>query len=74
MYRGPARIEGRLARLLESDIHDRTRNESLAFYYLYGRLEGLSRMDNSPSARRMMHVVIRGLVDDMRDYVEERLE
>ena len=67
-------IEDRLNRLLNRDNDDRTRNESLAFYYLYGRLEGLSRMDNSPQARRMMHVVIRNLVDEMRPIIEERLE
>jgi len=31
-------------------------------------------MDNSPQARRMMHVVIRNLVDEMRPIIEERLE
>ena len=60
--------EGRLPQLLENN------DTNLAFYYLYGRLEGLSRMDNSPQARRMMHVVIRNLVDEMRPIINERLE
>ena len=60
--------EGRLTQLLENN------DTNLAFYYLYGRLEGLSRMDNSPQARRMMHTVIRNLVDEMRPIIEERLE
>ena len=59
---------GRLTQLLENN------DTNLAFYYLYGRLEGLSRMDNSPQARRMMHVVIRNLVEQMEEYVDERLE
>jgi len=67
-------IEDRLNRLLNRDNDDRTRNESLAFYYLYGRLQGLANYNNSPQARRMMHVVIRNLVEQMQEYVDERLE
>ena len=67
-------IEDRLNRLLNRDNDDRTRNESLAFYYLYGRLNQLAQYNNSPQARRMMHVVIRNLVEQMEEYVDERLE
>ena len=67
-------IEDRLNRLLNRDNDDRTRNESLAFYYLYGRLNQLAQYNNSPQARRMMHVVIRNLVEKMEEYVDERLE
>ncbi len=67
-------IEDRLNRLLNRDNDDRTRNESLAFYYLYGRLSQLAQYNNSPQARRMMHVVIRNLVEQMQEYVDERLE
>ena len=67
-------IEDRLNRLLNRDNDDRTRNESLAFYYLYGRLNQLAQYNNSPQARRMMHVVIRNLVEQMEEYVNERLE
>ena len=67
-------IEDRLRRLLNRDDEDRTRNESLAFYYLYGRLNQLAQYNNSPQARRMMHVVIRNLVEQMEEYVDERLE
>ena len=67
-------IEDRLNRLLNRDNDDRTRNESLAFYYLYGRLQALSNYNNTPQARRMMHVVIRNLVEQMQEYVDERLE
>ena len=67
-------IEDRLTRLLNRDDEDRTRNESLAFYYLYGRISQLANYDNSPQHRRMMHVVIRNLADQMREYVDERLE
>ena len=67
-------IEDRLRRLLNRDNDDRTRNESLAFYYLYGRLNQLAQYNNSPQARRMMHVVIRNLVEQMEEYVDERLE
>ena len=67
-------IEDRLNRLLNRDNDDRTRNESLAFYYLYGRLSQLAQYNNSPQARRMMHVVIRNLVEQMEEYVDERLE
>ena len=67
-------IEDRLNRLLNRDDEDRTRNESLAFYYLYGRLSQLAQYNNSPQARRMMHVVIRNLVEQMQEYVDERLE
>ena len=67
-------IEDRLNRLLNRDNDDRTRNESLAFYYLYGRLNQLAQYNNSPQARRMMHVVIRNLVEQMQEYVDERLE
>ena len=67
-------IEDRLTRLLNRDNDDRTRNESLAFYYLYGRLSQLAQYNNSPQARRMMHVVIRNLVEQMQEYVDERLE
>ena len=67
-------IEDRLNRLLNRDDEDRTRNESLAFYYLYGRLSQLAQYNNSPQHRRMMHVVIRNLVEQMQDYVDERLE
>ena len=67
-------IEDRLRRLLNRDDEDRTRNESLAFYYLYGRISQLANYDNSPQHRRMMHVVIRNLAEQMREYVDERLE
>ena len=67
-------IEDRLRRLLNRDDEDRTRNESLAFYYLYGRISQLANYGNSPQHRRMMHVVIRNLVEQMQDYVDERLE
>jgi len=67
-------IQDRLNRLLNRDNDDRTRNESLAFYYLYGRLSQLAQYNNSPQARRMMHVVIRNLVEQMQEYVDERLE
>ena len=67
-------IQDRLNRLLNRDNDDRTRNESLAFYYLYGRLSQLAQYNNSPQARRMMHVVIRNLVEQMEEYVDERLE
>ena len=67
-------IEDRLNRLLNRDNDDRTRNESLAFYYLYGRLQALANYNNTPQARRMMHVVIRNLVEQMQEYVDERLE
>ena len=67
-------IEDRLTRLLNRDDEDRTRNESLAFYYLYGRISQLANYDNSPQHRRMMHVVIRNLAEQMREYVDERLE
>ena len=67
-------IEDRLNRLLNRDNDDRTRNESLAFYYLYGRISQLANYDNSPQHRRMMHVVIRNLEESMREYVDERLE
>ena len=72
--------EDRLTRLLNRDDEDRadgtnrTRNESLAFYYLYGRIRALANYGNSPQARRMMHVVIRNLVEQMQEYVDERLE
>ena len=66
--------EDRLNRLLNRDNDDRTRNESLAFYYLYGRLQALANYNNTPQARRMMHVVIRNLVEQMQEYVDERLE
>ena len=64
----------RLTQLLNRDDEDRTRNESLAFYYLYGRISQLANYDNSPQHRRMMHVVIRNLAEQMREYVDERLE
>jgi len=67
-------IEDRLTRLLNRDNDDRTRNESLAFYYLYGRISQMAQYNNSPQARRMMHVVIRNLAEQMREYVDERLE
>ena len=67
-------IEDRLRRLLNRDDDDRTRNESLAFYYLYGRISQMANYDNSPQHRRMMHVVIRNLAEQMREYVDERLE
>ena len=67
-------IEDRLNRLLNRDNDDRTRNESLAFYYLYGRLQALANYNNTPQARRMMHVVIRNLVEQMQEYVDERVE
>jgi len=67
-------IEDRLNRLLNRDNDDRTRNESLAFYYLYGRLSQIAQYNNTPQARRMMHVVIRNLVEQMEEYVDERLE
>ena len=67
-------IEDRLNRLLNRDNDDRTRNESLAFYYLYGRIRALANYGNSPQHRRMMHVVIRNLAEQMREYVDERLE
>ena len=67
-------IEDRLRRLLNRDDEDRTRNESLAFYYLYGRISQMANYDNSPQHRRMMHVVIRNLAEQMREYVDERLE
>ena len=67
-------IEDRLNRLLNRDNDDRTRNESLAFYYLYGRISQMANYDNSPQHRRMMHVVIRNLAEQMREYVDERLE
>ena len=66
--------EDRLTRLLNRDDEDRTRNESLAFYYLYGRIQAMANYDNSPQHRRMMHVVIRNLAEQMREYVDERLE
>ena len=64
----------RLTQLLNRDDEDRTRNESLAFYYLYGRISQLANYDNSPQHRRMMHVVIRNLEESMREYVDERLK
>ena len=64
----------RLTQLLNRDDEDRTRNESLAFYYLYGRISQMAQYNNSPQARRMMHVVIRNLAESMREYVDERLE
>ena len=67
-------IEDRLNRLLNRDNDDRTRNESLAFYYLYGRISQMAQYNNTPQARRMMHVVIRNLAEQMREYVDERLE
>ena len=67
-------IEDRLNRLLNRDNDDRTRNESLAFYYLYGRISQMAQYNNSPQHRRMMHVVIRNLAEQMREYVDERLE
>jgi len=67
-------IEDRLRRLLNRDDEDRTRNESLAFYYLYGRISQMAQYNNSPQHRRMMHVVIRNLAEQMREYVDERLE
>ena len=67
-------IEDRLRRLLNRDDDDRTRNESLAFYYLYGRISQMAQYNNSPQHRRMMHVVIRNLAEQMREYVDERLE
>ena len=67
-------VEDRLTRLLNRDDEDRTRNESLAFYYLYGRISQMAQYNNSPQHRRMMHVVIRNLVEQMQDYVDERLE
>ena len=67
-------IEDRLRRLLNRDDEDRTRNESLAFYYLYGRISQMAQYNNSPQPRRMMHVVIRNLAEQMREYVDERLE
>ena len=67
-------IEDRLRRLLNRDNDDRTRNESLAFYYLYGRISQMAQYNNSPQHRRMMHVVIRNLAEQMREYVDERLE
>ena len=66
-------IEDRLNRLLNRDNDDRTRNESLAFYYLYGRLSQIAQYNNTPQARRMMHVVIRNLEESMREYVDERI-
>tara|TARA_Y100000310_G_scaffold176189_1_gene176321 strand:+ start:176 stop:382 length:207 start_codon:yes stop_codon:yes gene_type:complete len=66
--------EDRLRRLLNRDDEDRTRNESLAFYYLYGRISQMAQYNNSPQHRRMMHVVIRNLAEQMREYVDERLE
>ena len=67
-------IEDRLRRLLNRDDEDRTRNESLAFYYLYGRISQMAQYNNSPQHRRMMHVVIRNLAEQMREYVDERLK
>ena len=67
-------IEDILNRLLNRDNDDRTRNESLAFYYLYGRISQMAQYNNSPQHRRMMHVVIRNLAEQMREYVDERLE
>ena len=67
-------IQDRLNRLLNRDNDDRTRNESLAFYYLYGRISQMAQYNNSPQHRRMMHVVIRNLAEQMREYVDERLE
>ena len=67
-------IEDRLNRLLNRDNDDRTRNESLAFYYLYGRISQMAQYNNTPQARRMMHVVIRNLAEQMREYVDERIE
>ena len=67
-------VEDRLRRLLNRDDEDRTRNESLAFYYLYGRISQMAQYNNSPQHRRMMHVVIRNLAEQMREYVDERLE
>ena len=67
-------VEDRLTRLLNRDDEDRTRNESLAFYYLYGRISQMAQYNNSPQHRRMMHVVIRNLAEQMREYVDERLE
>ena len=67
-------VEDRLTRLLNRDDEDRTRNESLAFYYLYGRISQMANYGNSPQHRRMMHVVIRNLAEQMREYVDERLE
>ena len=67
-------IEDRLRRLLNRDDDDRTRNESLAFYYLYGRISQMANYGNSPQHRRMMHVVIRNLADQMRQYGDDRLE
>ena len=60
--------EGRLTQLLENN------DTNLAFYYLYGRLQGLANYNNSPQARRMMHAVIKNLVEQMEEYVDERLE
>ena len=67
-------IEDRLRRLLNRDDEDRTRNESLAFYYLYGRISQMANYGNSPQHRRMLNVVIRNLAEQMREYVDERLE
>ena len=36
--------------------------------------EALANYNNTPQARRMMHVVIRNLVEQMQPYVDERLE
>ena len=59
---------GRLTQLLENN------DTNLAFYYIYGRLQTLANYPNTPEARRMMHVVIRSVVDEMRPIIEERLE
>ena len=60
--------EGRLTQLLENN------DKNLGFYYLYGRLQGFANYNNSPQARRMMHAVIKNLVEQMEEYVDERLE
>ena len=68
MSRGePIINRGRLTQLLEND------EGGLAFYFLYGRLRALANYDNTPQARRMMHVVIRSMVDEMEPIIEERL-
>ena len=43
-------------------------------YYLSGRLRGLADYPNTPQARRMMHVVIRNLADELENIVNERFE
>ena len=49
-------------------------NQWESLYYLSGRLRGLADYPNTPQARRMMHVVIRNLADELENIVNERCE